>query len=215
MLKKASGGSKNLKEQTDKLKVKLDKNITFAAELIKQTGMPVTFQSPPESVLQHLAEECEDHRFWLNFKSVAPQFFCRVIDENAQMRQVRELSYTEELLKTKGLIDAMLAKINASDDIDITEYLLAVNQLENKMKILKALSNPLSDEDNKLKFTIESREVVVDMTKLKDAITYLDNEVEEKQASAEDSMTKITHIDYTKMTENEYITRAVDLIGVI
>ena len=51
MLKKASGGTKNLKEQTDKLKVKLDKNITFAAELIKQTGMPVSFQSPPESVL--------------------------------------------------------------------------------------------------------------------------------------------------------------------
>jgi len=132
------------------------------------------------------------------------------------MRQVRELSYTEELTKTKGLINAMLAKINeGGDDIDITEYLLAVTQLENKMKILKALSNPLTDADNKIQFKIEgtSREVSVDMTKLKDAITYLDKEVEEKQASAEDSMTKITHVDYAKMSEEEYVAKAIELIG--
>ena len=35
MLKKASGGTKNLKEQTDKLKVRLDANLSFAADLIK------------------------------------------------------------------------------------------------------------------------------------------------------------------------------------
>lgn len=72
MLKKASGGTKNLKEQTDKLKIKLDTNIKFAAELIKQTGMPVSFQNPPESVLEHLQDECEDHKFWTNFRHVAP-----------------------------------------------------------------------------------------------------------------------------------------------
>lgn len=60
------------------------------------------------------------------------------------------MAYTEELTKTKGLIDAMLAKINESNDIDITEYLLAVNQLENKMKVLKALNTPLKEEEGKL-----------------------------------------------------------------
>jgi len=37
----------------------------------------------------------------------------------------------------------MLGKIEKSDsEIDITEYSLAVSQLENKMKILKALNTP-------------------------------------------------------------------------
>jgi hypothetical protein len=35
MLKKAQGGTKNLKEQTDKLKLRLDTNLAFAADLIK------------------------------------------------------------------------------------------------------------------------------------------------------------------------------------
>ena len=60
MLKKAAGGegSLNLKEQTQKLKVKLDKNLEFAANLIKQTGMPVQAPNPPDSVLDNLKEEC-------------------------------------------------------------------------------------------------------------------------------------------------------------
>ena len=35
MLKKAAGGTINLKEQTEKLKTKLDSNLEFAANLIK------------------------------------------------------------------------------------------------------------------------------------------------------------------------------------
>jgi len=57
-LKKASGGVKNLKEQTDKLKVKLDKNLTFAADLIKQTGMPAQFTQAPDFNMSTLQDEC-------------------------------------------------------------------------------------------------------------------------------------------------------------
>lgn len=39
------------------------------------------------------------------------------------------------------------------------------------------------------------------MNKLRDAITFLDNSVEERQASAEDHMTKIEEIDLTDLNE--------------
>ena len=143
MLKKAAGGegSLNLKEQTQKLKVKLDKNLEFAANLIKQTGMPVQAPNPPDSVLDNLKEECQDHEFWANFKNAAAIIFCGVVDQKDDMRQVRELSFSEELTKTRNMIDSLIAKIEEGDaNVDIIQVSLAVNLLENKMKLLKALS---------------------------------------------------------------------------
>jgi|TARA_B110000305_G_C19204985_1_gene523086 hypothetical protein len=40
------------------------------------------------------------------------------------------------------------------------------------------------------------------MAKLREAITFLDNSVEERQASAEDHMTKIEEFDFVDMTED-------------
>ena len=51
------------------------------------------------------------------------------------------------------------------------------------------------------------------MNKLREAITFLDNSVEERQASAEDHMTKIDEIDITNMTEEEFLEKCVDAIG--
>ena len=57
------------------------------------------------------------------------------------MRQVRELSFSEELTKTRNMIDSLIAKIEEGDaNVDIIQVSLAVNLLENKMKLLKALS---------------------------------------------------------------------------
>lgn len=51
------------------------------------------------------------------------------------------------------------------------------------------------------------------MNKLREAITFLDNSVEERQASAEDHMTKIEEIDITDMTEEEFLEKAIEHIG--
>ena len=51
------------------------------------------------------------------------------------------------------------------------------------------------------------------MVKLREAITFLDNSVEERQASAEDHMTKIEEIDITNMTEEEFLEKAITAIG--
>ena len=62
MLKKSTGSS--LKQQTDKLKERLDIKLAEAEELVKTTGMPGDVPNPPESVLENLIAECEDHQFW-------------------------------------------------------------------------------------------------------------------------------------------------------
>jgi len=54
---------------------------------------------------------------------------------------------------------------------------------------------------------------VIDLKKLKEAITFVDGAVEEKQASAEDHMTKLEEIDITTCTEEEFVEKAVAAIG--
>ena len=62
MLKKSTGSS--LKQQTDKLKERLDIKLAEAEDLVKTTGMPGGVPNPPDSVLDNLIAECEDHQFW-------------------------------------------------------------------------------------------------------------------------------------------------------
>ena len=62
MLKKSTGSS--LKQQTDKLKERLDIKLAEAEDLVKTTGMPGGVPNPPDSVLDNLIGECEDHQFW-------------------------------------------------------------------------------------------------------------------------------------------------------
>jgi hypothetical protein len=62
MLKKA--GNSSLKQQTDKLKERLLSKLAEAEDLVKTTGMPGGVPNPPDSVLENLIGECEDHQFW-------------------------------------------------------------------------------------------------------------------------------------------------------
>ena len=53
------------------------------------------------------------------------------------------------------------------------------------------------------------------MVKLREAITFLDNSVEERQASAEDHMTKVEEIDVLNLSEPEFLDMVVEKIGSI
>jgi len=53
------------------------------------------------------------------------------------------------------------------------------------------------------------------MAKLKDSITFLDSAVDERQASAEDNLTKCEDIDATGLNEEQYMAKAIELIGTI
>jgi hypothetical protein len=90
--------------------------------------------------------------------------------------------------------------------------------LENKLSVLKALNTTVEgDDDKKMTLNIQgtNKAIQIDLTKLKDAITFLDNSVDEKNASAEDYMTKVDEIDVQNITEEEFVEKACGFIGEI
>ena len=143
--------------------------------------------------------------------------FCAAIEHNNDIKQVRDLSFMEELLKVQSMMKLMASKLEQGEaGIDIIEYSMACQMLENKLQVLKALNTTVDgDSDEKLTFNVQGtkKAIQIDMVKLREAITFLDNSVEERQASAEDHMTKIEEIDITDMTEEEFLEKAIENIG--
>lgn len=188
-----------------------------AADLVKTTGMPGGIPHPPDDVLENLIQECGDHTFWLNFKKAAPMLFCAAIEHNNEIKQVRDLSFMEELLKVQSMMQLMSKKLEQGDaNIDIIEYSMATQMLENKLQVLKALNTTVDgDSDEKLTFNVQGtkKAIQIDMAKLREAITFLDNSVEERQASAEDHMTKIEDFEFADMSEEQFLEKTLECIG--
>jgi hypothetical protein len=143
-----------------------------------------------------------------------------MIASQKDVKQISELSYAEEMVKTRKIIDLMLAKLNGHDtNVDVIQFSMTVNLLEKKMSILKNLSKIVEAESTEKELTLEvngtSKSVRIDMDKLKDSITFLDKPVDERQASAEDNLTKCEDIDGTGLTEEQYMEKCIELIGTI
>jgi uncharacterized protein YuzB (UPF0349 family) len=118
--------------------------------------MPGGIPNAPETVLDNLIAECEDHQFWLNFKKAAPMMFCAAIESNKDIKSVRDLSFMEELLKVRSMMNIMSKKLESSDaDVDVIEYSMATQMLENKLSVLTALNTTVEgDSDEKLTFNV-------------------------------------------------------------
>jgi len=216
MLKKSN--NKSLKESTDKLKDRIAKLSEGAEQLVKDTGMPVQGSSnPPNDLLENLIPECDDHVFWLNFKKAAPMLFCAMIEDNEEVKRVRDMSFMEELIKVKSLLGLMGAKLNQGDaSVDIIEYSMATSMLENKFSVLKSL-NTTVEGDNEKKMTLNiqgtNKSVVIDLEKFRQCITFEDRQPSERNQTAADYMTKVEEIDITNITEEEFVERACANIG--
>lgn len=148
MLKKAATQN-TIKELNDKLVTRLNKNVEEVDRLMKQTNVPQYTAVPDVNVLQNLLAECEDSEFWHNFKKAAPIIFCSLIENDQNLKQIRDMSFIEELLKTKSIMRLMKDKVTRGDaDVDIVEYSLATKMLENKLQVLQSLNiNVESSED--------------------------------------------------------------------
>lgn len=161
--------------------------------------------------------ECEDSDFWQNFRKAAPILFCTAIEHDVNLKQVRDMSFIEELLKTKSIMRLMKDKVQKGDaDVDIVEYSLATKMLENKLQVLQALNIHVESEDqNKITLNVmgSGKAIEIDLSKLRDAIRVLDTQVVEKHASSEENKNQIENIDLDNITEEEYMTKAVEKIG--
>ena len=99
--------------------------------------------------------ECEDSSFWQNFKRAAPIIFCKLIEDDNDLKQVRDMSFIEEILKTKTILKLIASKLESGDaDIDIIEYALATKMLEQKLAVLQALNIETTDENETITLNI-------------------------------------------------------------
>jgi hypothetical protein len=170
--------------------------------------------------LANLLSECEDSDFWQNFRKAAPILFCTAIEHDTNMKQTRDMSFIEELLKTKSIMRLMKDKLEKNEsEVDLVEYSLACRTLEQKLKVLQALNINVESGEDQSKITLNvmgtGRSIDIDLAKLREAITINDRQVVEKQASPEDVKPLVENIDLEGITEEEFLNKAVEKIGTI
>jgi len=161
--------------------------------------------------LKNLLEQCSDCDFWRNFKKAAPIIFCQAVEQDSQLKNARDMSFVEELLRTKSLMKMMKERLEqGSAEVDIVEYSLATKMLENKLELLKSLNFKAGDDEQKLTINIagSSKAIEIDLEKLKGAITILDKQVEEKQGGSEEKKELFEPIDLENITEAEFLEKA-------
>lgn len=159
-------------------------------KLIKATAVPAYSAVPDINVLKNLLLECEDSDFWLNFRRAAPIMFCTAIEHDTNLKQTRDMSFIEELLKAKSILTLMNDKVEKGDaDVDLVEYSLATKMLENKLQVLHALNVNVDNEDQ-TKITLNVRgsnkSIEIDIAKLREAITVHDKQIEEKEGTLDE-----------------------------
>jgi hypothetical protein len=136
MLKKAAN-QKTIKDQYNKLTERLSKSEEDVDKLMAVSSIPSYQFVPDANILTNLLAACGDSEFWLNFKKAAPIIFCTAVEHDTNLKQLRDMSFIEELLKTKSIIKMMKDKVEKGDaDVDVVEYSLATKMLETKLAVL-------------------------------------------------------------------------------
>lgn len=142
--------------------------------------------------------------------------FCVSVEEDQNLRQMRDMSFIEELLKTKGILQLLSSKLNeGAADIDLIEYSIATKMLEQKLAILTALNVSVEgDNDDRVSFNIygTSKSIVIDKAKLREAISIQDTPVVEKQATADDIKINMPTVSLD-LGEDEFLEEAAKAIG--
>lgn len=101
--------------------------------------------------------------------------FCMSVEDDQNLKIARDMSFIEELLKTKSILTLLNQKIaEGSNEVDIMEYAIASKMMENKLAILSALNISVEgDGDDKVSFNLfgSNKSVVIDKAKMREAIT--------------------------------------------
>lgn len=185
---------------------------------MQQTNLPAYTAVPDHNVLNNLLYECEDSEFWQNFKKAAPILFCKIIEDDSNLKQTRDMSFIEEILKSKAILKVIKDKIEKGDaDIDIIEYSLATKMLEAKLQVLNALNIEVGDDSKEIVLNVKGSNkcLKIDVEKLKEAITVQEGTVEEKSGGikVEEKKDLLDGFNMDTITEEEFLNKAVEVIG--
>lgn len=141
--------------------------------------------------------------------------FCALMENNAAIKQIRDMSFMEELLKVRSMMGLMQSKVEKGDaSIDIIEYSMATQMLENKLSVLQALNTTVEgDSDERMTLNVQGtgKAIQIDLNKLKEAVSFVDNTVAEKKALSA-SAANLEDIDES-LSEKDFIKKAAELIG--
>ena len=139
------------------------------------------------------------------------------VEDDQNLKIARDMSFIEELLKTKSILTLLNQKIaEGSAEVDIMEYAIASKMMENKLAILSALNISVEgDGDDKVSFNLfgSNKSVVIDKAKMREAITIQDAPVQERVAQPEDSKTDLANIEAEGLDEEAFLKAAVEAIG--
>lgn len=204
------------KSQLSKLAQRIEKSLTKVNELCETTPTPQFSAAPDPNILKDLVAESADSDFWMNFRKAAPIMFCMAVEGDDQLKAMRDMSFIEELLKTRSILQLLNGKLQeGSSDIDIIDYSTAATVLEQKLAILNALNISVEgDGDEKVSFNLfgSGKSIVIDKAKMKEAITIQDSAVDEKVNTGADKLDLPT-FKAEELGEEGYIKAAVEAIG--
>jgi hypothetical protein len=131
---------------------------------------------------------------------------------------MRDMSFIEEILKTKAILKVLQDKLEKGDaDVDIVEYSLATKILEAKLSVLNSLNIDVGEgkEDITLNVNGSGKSLIINLAKLKEAITVQEVKVDEKQGVAAKKEDLLEGINMDTITEDEFLDKAVERIGPI
>ena len=121
MLKKTQNASKQ--GQIDALKERLLAMKKDADEIAAQGTIAATEVKPVDLDMDNLEGQVGDTAFWLNFKKGAPIFFCAMMEGHPGIKQVRDMSFMETLLKVRSIMGLMHSKVESNDArVDVIEW---------------------------------------------------------------------------------------------
>ena len=95
----------------DKIQERITTSLAVVNRLCETTPTPQYAAAPDPTILRNLLPECEDSDFWQNFKKAAPIMFCLSVEEDQNLKVARDMSFIEELLKTKSILTLLNNKI--------------------------------------------------------------------------------------------------------
>lgn len=90
--------------QMDKLQQRITTSLAVVNHLCETTPTPQYAAAPDPNILKNLLPECEDSDFWQNFRKAAPIMFCMAVEPDQNLKIARDMSFIEELLKTKSIL---------------------------------------------------------------------------------------------------------------
>jgi len=137
------------------------------------------YQAPAsQDILKNLKLEAADTDFWKNFRKGAPILFCMAIEKDENLRAMRDMSFIDELMRTKMIVQLLNKKLEEGDaDIDPVEFSMAAQMLEYKLNILESLNYTAEgDTDDNITINLvgSGKAIQVDKAKLQEAITIID-----------------------------------------